>query len=65
MTKQTFQVLEMLRNGPINRIDAYKAGVLNVTARISNLRDLNYEIDCIYIKTHKPRFGTWVLTKEP
>lgn len=70
MNQQSLQVLNMLRNGPVTRFDAHNNHILNITARITNLRDLGCEIVCNKITDlnhHNglTKFGQWVLLKEP
>ncbi len=69
MKVQTLKVLNMLRQGPITQFDARHAEVLCLTKRISDLRDMGYDIDCEMITdpSHhngKTRFGRWTLISE-
>jgi hypothetical protein len=69
MKSQTLQVLEMLRNGPITRFHAYDRHILNITARISDLREMGHQIDCVMTTSPlhnggKTEFGRWFLREE-
>ena len=70
MNVQTQQVLDMLRLGPVTRFDAHDSHILNITARITDLRDMGFEIVCNKITdpnhhSGKTKFGQWVLISEP
>ena len=61
---QTMKVLEMLRKGPITRYHGFNNGVLNLTARIADLRKLGYGIHCQMIQAEghgSSEFGRWHL----
>jgi len=61
---QTMKVLEMLRKGPITRYHGFNNGVLNLTARIADLRKLGYGIHCQMIQADghgSSEFGRWHL----
>lgn len=67
---QTAEVLyELLTNGPINRRDILiNTGILNVTARISDIRKHGINVKCEMIKTKNKHnrsisFGKWSIDK--
>ena len=70
MNKQTLQVLEMLRRGPITQFHAHTNQILGLTARISDLRKAGYEIQTEKIShpdhfNGTTQFGRWTLISEP
>ena len=70
MKSQTLLVLYMLQQGPVTRFDAHANHILNITARIAELRNLGYEIVCNMITdtNHhlgRTKFGQWVLLGSP
>jgi hypothetical protein len=70
MNHQTYQVLEMLRRGPVTQFHAHTNQILSLTARISDLRKNGYEIhrEMITDPNHfngTTKFGKWTLVKEP
>ena len=70
MHNQTLKVLERLRQQPITRFHAIDMGVLNITARISDLRNEGYEIFCEMLSHEQhnhgaTKFGRWHLVSEP
>jgi len=69
MKVQLLQVLNLLRQGPITRFDAHANGILNITARITDLRDMGFDIHCEMVTdpnhhNGKTRFGQWTLVSE-
>ena len=63
-------VLGMLRQGAVTRFNAYQAGILNVTARIADLRNDGCEIHCSMVTSPlhhngNTEFGRWTLVSEP
>ena len=69
MKSQTLQVLEMLRKGPITRFHCYDRHILNITARISDLRRQGYEIECVMTTSPlhdngNTAFGRWYLKED-
>lgn len=68
MNNQTMQVLDMLRKGPITRFHAHDRHILNITARIADLRRKGYRIDCVMTTSPmhhdgKTEFGRWFLVE--
>ena len=45
-TPQTRKVLELLKKGHLTRLTAMHYGVMNLTARISDLRSLGWTVNC-------------------
>lgn len=61
---QTNKVLEMLRRGPITRYHGFNSGILNLTARIADLRNRGHGIHCQMIQSPDhgtAEFGRWHL----
>ena len=68
---QTAEVLyELLTNATISRKSIFlETGILNLTARITDLRKLGLDLHCGYIKTtnkygREVEFGTWSILAE-
>jgi hypothetical protein len=63
LTKQARKVLDLMqRDGSVSRLTAMHYGVANVTARITELRDYGYDVECV-IKTdaNGQKYGSWRL----
>jgi hypothetical protein len=70
MKNQTLQVLERLKKGPMTRFHANDMHIMNITARIADLRQKGYVIDCQMITSPlhnngQTEFGRWFLKSEP
>lgn len=70
MHSQTLLVLNLLRVKPITRFHAHTNHILNITARITDLRNAGYEIYCEMVTdpnhhNGKTKFGRWTLISEP
>lgn len=70
MNQQSLQVLAMLRVKPITRFDAHRNHILNITARITDLRNNGYGVICTMIidpnhHNGQTKFGQWTLVSEP
>lgn len=64
LTKQAKQVLNLIqRDGAVTRLTAMHYGIANLTARITELRDHGYDVEC-YEKRDAAgrRYGSWRLS---
>ena len=63
LTKQATQVLNLIkRDGSVTRLTAMHYGVANLTARIAELRDYGYDVECIEKRdASNRRYGSWRL----
>lgn len=65
MNPQTEKVLSLLRRGPLTRLTAMHYGVMNLTARLADLRGLGYRISCASKRdANGARYGEFTLVSE-
>jgi hypothetical protein len=59
------KVLEILKQGPATALDIFrKIGTLNARSRISNLRDMGYDIDGPYVEYNGKHFKRYELQNQ-
>ena len=65
MNPQTEQVLNLIkRDGSITRLTAMHYGIANLTARIAELRNWGFDVECQEKRdANGRRYGTWSLKK--
>lgn len=64
-TPQTRKVLKLLERGHLTRLTAMHYGVMNLTARIADLRNLGWTVDCnVKRDSEGNRYGRFTLAAE-
>lgn len=64
--KQTNKVFTLLQSGPVSRVTAMHYGVMNLTARIADIRNAGYKVECTIKTDHDGnRYGSFQLASDP
>jgi hypothetical protein len=64
LTPQAVQVRDLMkRDGHITRLTAFHYGIANLTARLTELRNYGYYVDCVKkVDANGRTYGSWSLS---